>query len=111
MNPHRPRKPASDENTTDEEEMIVYDVEDEIETNLDYGCDHPNPSSSVLSHSEIHSLHRAKRNLTRRNPPAYHWYAAKGPGLSLQCRRSRALQTVLACLRSDHLRDMTFVQG
>ncbi|GFV42895.1 hypothetical protein TNCV_3978491 [Trichonephila clavipes] len=36
MNPHRPRKPASDEYTTDEEEMIVYDVEDEIETNPDY---------------------------------------------------------------------------
>ncbi|GFV51574.1 hypothetical protein TNCV_3346901 [Trichonephila clavipes] len=35
MNPHRPKKPASDEYTTDEEEMIVYDVEDEIETNPD----------------------------------------------------------------------------
>ncbi|GFT73770.1 uncharacterized protein TNCV_1327711 [Trichonephila clavipes] len=32
MNPHRPKKPASDESTTDEEEMIVYDVEDEIES-------------------------------------------------------------------------------
>ncbi|GFU12762.1 hypothetical protein TNCV_54901 [Trichonephila clavipes] len=36
MNPHRPKKPASDEYTTDEEEMIVYDVEDEIESNPDY---------------------------------------------------------------------------
>ncbi|GFX87623.1 hypothetical protein TNCV_2465161 [Trichonephila clavipes] len=36
MNPLRPKKPASDEYTTDEEEMIVYDVEDEIETNPDY---------------------------------------------------------------------------
>ncbi|GFT95329.1 uncharacterized protein TNCV_3326141 [Trichonephila clavipes] len=27
-------------------------------------CDFPNPSSSVLSHLEIHSLHRAKMNLT-----------------------------------------------
>ncbi|GFW50029.1 hypothetical protein TNCV_2316111 [Trichonephila clavipes] len=36
MNPHRPRKPASDEYTTNVEEMIVYDVEDEIETNPDY---------------------------------------------------------------------------
>ncbi|GFW07163.1 hypothetical protein TNCV_3693581 [Trichonephila clavipes] len=36
MNPHRPKKPAIDEYTTDEEEMIVYDVEDEIETNPDY---------------------------------------------------------------------------
>ncbi|GFU35597.1 hypothetical protein TNCV_2099071 [Trichonephila clavipes] len=24
-------------------------------------------------------------NLTWRNPPAHHWYAAKSPGLSLQC--------------------------
>ncbi|GFV06922.1 hypothetical protein TNCV_2916821 [Trichonephila clavipes] len=32
----RPKKSASDECTTDEEEMIVYDVEDEIETNPDY---------------------------------------------------------------------------
>ncbi|GFV78147.1 glycerol-3-phosphate dehydrogenase [Trichonephila clavipes] len=36
MNPHRPKKPVSDEYTTDEEEMIVYDVEDEIATNPDY---------------------------------------------------------------------------
>ncbi|GFU68166.1 hypothetical protein TNCV_450241 [Trichonephila clavipes] len=36
MNPHRPKKPASDEYTTDEEEMIVYDVEDKIESNPDY---------------------------------------------------------------------------
>ncbi|GFV03615.1 hypothetical protein TNCV_1024341 [Trichonephila clavipes] len=36
MNPHRPKKPASDEYTSDEEEMIVYDVEDEIESNPDY---------------------------------------------------------------------------
>ncbi|GFY25614.1 hypothetical protein TNCV_2487341 [Trichonephila clavipes] len=28
------------------------------------GCDLPDPSSSFLSHSEIHSLHRAKMNLT-----------------------------------------------
>ncbi|GFV38546.1 uncharacterized protein TNCV_748591, partial [Trichonephila clavipes] len=30
------KKPASDESTSDEEEMIVYDVEDEIESNPDY---------------------------------------------------------------------------
>ncbi|GFW07141.1 RNase H domain-containing protein [Trichonephila clavipes] len=36
MNPHRPKKPVSDEYTSDEEEMIVYDVEDEIESNPDY---------------------------------------------------------------------------
>ncbi|GFS96298.1 putative DD41D transposase [Trichonephila clavipes] len=36
MNPHRPKKPASDKYTTDEEEMFAYDVEDEIETNPDY---------------------------------------------------------------------------
>ncbi|GFW31024.1 HTH_48 domain-containing protein [Trichonephila clavipes] len=32
-------------------------------------------------------------NLTWRNPPAHHWYAAKSPGLSIQCRSSRAHQT------------------
>ncbi|GFX31762.1 uncharacterized protein TNCV_170951 [Trichonephila clavipes] len=32
------------------------------------------------------------------------------PGLSLQCRSSRAHQTVLARFRSGHLRSMTFVQ-
>ncbi|GFU18580.1 hypothetical protein TNCV_1805751 [Trichonephila clavipes] len=36
MNPHKPKKPASDESTSDEDEMIVYDVEDEIESNPDY---------------------------------------------------------------------------
>ncbi|GFV51211.1 ATP-dependent DNA helicase [Trichonephila clavipes] len=48
-------------------------------------------TSALLSHSEIHSLHRIKINLTLRNPPAHHWYAAKSPDLSLQCRSSRAL--------------------
>ncbi|GFU96448.1 phosphatidylinositide phosphatase SAC2 [Trichonephila clavipes] len=43
-------------------------------------------------------------NLTWRNPPAHHWYAAKTPGLSLQCRSSRAHQTALAHFRSGHLR-------
>ncbi|GFV94857.1 RNase H domain-containing protein [Trichonephila clavipes] len=73
------------------------------------GYDLPNPSSSVLSHSKIHSLHNAKTILTWRNPPAHHCNAAKSPGLSLQCRSSRALQTALARFRSGHLRGMTFV--
>ncbi|GFU95517.1 uncharacterized protein TNCV_2729711 [Trichonephila clavipes] len=50
-------------------------------------------------------------NLTWRNPPAHHWYAAKSPGLSIQCRSSRAHQTALVLLRCGHLRSMTFVQG
>ncbi|GFS80846.1 uncharacterized protein TNCV_126131 [Trichonephila clavipes] len=58
---------------------------------------------------DIHILH--KINLTWRNPPPHHWYAAKSPGLSIQCRSSRAHQTALAPLRSGHLRSMTFVQG
>ncbi|GFW32093.1 hypothetical protein TNCV_2601191 [Trichonephila clavipes] len=36
------------------------------------GCDLPNPSSSALSCSEIHSLHIVKVNLTWRNPPAHY---------------------------------------
>ncbi|GFX43788.1 uncharacterized protein TNCV_4110671 [Trichonephila clavipes] len=60
------------------------------------GCHLHSPSSSVLSPSEMPSLPKAKMNLT----PAYHWYAAQCPGLSLQCRRSRALQTALVCFRS-----------
>ncbi|GFV19175.1 RNase H domain-containing protein [Trichonephila clavipes] len=75
------------------------------------GCDLPDPISSTLSHSEIHSLHRVKRILTWRNPPAHHWYAAKSPGLFLQCRKSRALQTASKHFRSGHLSGMTFVQG
>ncbi|GFT52422.1 uncharacterized protein TNCV_502501 [Trichonephila clavipes] len=50
-------------------------------------------------------------NLTWRNPPAQHWYAAKSPGLSLQSRSSRAHETALARLRSGHLRRMTFCAG
>ncbi|GFT10368.1 uncharacterized protein TNCV_3735961 [Trichonephila clavipes] len=50
-------------------------------------------------------------NLTWWNPPAHHWYAAKSPGLSKQCRSSRAHQTAFARFRSGHLRSMTFVQG
>ncbi|GFV88995.1 putative DD41D transposase [Trichonephila clavipes] len=75
------------------------------------GCDLPNPSSTVLTHSEIHSFQANQMNLTWRNPPAHHWYAAKSPGLSLQCRSSRAHQTALARFRSGYLRSMTFVQG
>ncbi|GFT23356.1 RNase H domain-containing protein [Trichonephila clavipes] len=71
------------------------------------GCVLSNPSSTVLSHSEIHSLQRTKMNLTWQNPPAHHWYTAKCPGLSLQCRSSRAHRTALARLRSGHLRSMT----
>ncbi|GFW04511.1 uncharacterized protein TNCV_878801 [Trichonephila clavipes] len=65
----------------------------------------------VLTHTEIPSFQRNETNLTWRNPPAHHWYVVKSPGLSLQCRSSRAHQTALARFRSDHLRSMTFVQG
>ncbi|GFW66130.1 uncharacterized protein TNCV_1710291 [Trichonephila clavipes] len=75
------------------------------------GCDLPNPSPTVLTHTEIPSFQRNKMNLTWRNPPAHHWYTAKSPGLSIQCRSSRAHQTALTRLRSGHLRSMTFVQG
>ncbi|GFU94946.1 uncharacterized protein TNCV_332821 [Trichonephila clavipes] len=50
-------------------------------------------------------------NLTWRNPPAHHWYAAKSPCLSIQCRSSRAHQRALTSSRSGHLRSMTFAQG
>ncbi|GFS52985.1 uncharacterized protein TNCV_331171 [Trichonephila clavipes] len=53
----------------------------------DRGCDLPNPSSTILTHTEIHSFQRNKMNLT--------W----------------AHQTALARLRSGHLRSMIFVQG
>ncbi|GFU83410.1 RNase H domain-containing protein [Trichonephila clavipes] len=75
------------------------------------GCDVPNPNSTVLTHTEIHSFQTNKMNLTWRNPPAHHWYAAKSPGLSIQCRSSIAHQMALARLRSCHLRSLTFVQG
>ncbi|GFU83581.1 diacylglycerol kinase 1 [Trichonephila clavipes] len=75
------------------------------------GCDLSNPSSTVLTHSEIHSFQRNKMNLTSGNPPAHHWYAAKSPGLSILCRSFRAHQTALVRFRSGHLRSMTFVQG
>ncbi|GFX29325.1 uncharacterized protein TNCV_3218591 [Trichonephila clavipes] len=73
-------------------------------------CNLSYPCSSVLSHSEIHSLHRVKMNQNWRNPPAHHWYAVKSPDLSLQCRRSGALQTALVPFRSGHLRGITFAQ-
>ncbi|GFT17805.1 RNase H domain-containing protein [Trichonephila clavipes] len=75
------------------------------------GGDLPNPSSTVLTHSKIPSFQRKKVNLTWRNPPAHHWYAAKRPGLSIQCRSSLTHQTALASFKIGHLRSMTFVQG
>ncbi|GFV76706.1 uncharacterized protein TNCV_4729261 [Trichonephila clavipes] len=50
-------------------------------------------------------------NLTWRNPPLHHWYAAKSPGRSIQCKTSRAHQTAFTRFRSGYLRSMTFVQG
>ncbi|GFW14114.1 RNase H domain-containing protein [Trichonephila clavipes] len=76
----------------------------------DRGCDLSNPSSTVLTQSEIHSFQRNKTNLTWRNPPPHHCYAAKIPGPSLQCKGPRAHQTALACFKSGHLRCMTFMQ-
>ncbi|GFU52911.1 uncharacterized protein TNCV_1142191 [Trichonephila clavipes] len=75
------------------------------------GCDLPNPSSTVLTHSEIPSFQRNKMNVSLRNPPAYHWYPVKSSGLSMKCRSSRAHQTALVRFRSGYLRSMTFVQG
>ncbi|GFU24086.1 uncharacterized protein TNCV_2006821 [Trichonephila clavipes] len=88
--------------------QICHKVADEL---AGRGCDLPNPSSTVLTHTKIHPFQRNKINLTWRNPPAHHWYAAKSPGLSIQCRSSGAHQTALARLRSGHLRRLTFVQG
>ncbi|GFW64720.1 RNase H domain-containing protein [Trichonephila clavipes] len=53
------------------------------------GCDLSNPSSTILSHSEIHPLQRIKMNLTWRSPPAYHFYSA-----GLIRRPWRALEAV-----------------
>ncbi|GFW41547.1 RNase H domain-containing protein [Trichonephila clavipes] len=39
------------------------------------GCDLFNPSSTVLTHSKIHSFQRNKMNLTWQNPPAHHWHS------------------------------------
>ncbi|GFV86454.1 RNase H domain-containing protein [Trichonephila clavipes] len=75
------------------------------------GCDLPNPSSTVLTHSEIPSFQRNKMNLIWRNHRTHHWYKAKSPGLSLHRRSSRTHQTALARFRSGHLHGMTFVRG
>ncbi|GFU46474.1 putative RNA-directed DNA polymerase from transposon X-element [Trichonephila clavipes] len=64
MNPHRPKKPASDESTSDEEEMIVYDVEDEIESNPDY----PNLALAPLNPTITHSLTHAAITKTSNFP-------------------------------------------
>ncbi|GFV89219.1 hypothetical protein TNCV_4914181 [Trichonephila clavipes] len=47
------------------------------------GCDLSDPSSTVLSHSEIHSIQRTKMNLTWRIPPAHHCLSLSVPALSL----------------------------
>ncbi|GFS90632.1 uncharacterized protein TNCV_4098211 [Trichonephila clavipes] len=44
----------------------------------------------LSTHTEIESFQRNKMNLTWRNPSAHHWYPAKSPGTSLQCRSSGA---------------------
>ncbi|GFV18803.1 uncharacterized protein TNCV_4756901 [Trichonephila clavipes] len=74
------------------------------------GCDLSISSSTVLNDSEFQSLQRTKMNLAWRNPSAQHWYAAKTPGLPIQCRSSRSHQTALTRFRSGHLRSMTFMK-
>ncbi|GFV38560.1 uncharacterized protein TNCV_3224661 [Trichonephila clavipes] len=56
MNPHRPKKPASDESTSVEEEMIVYDVEDEIESNPDYVKENVTSSKQALALASLQKL-------------------------------------------------------
>ncbi|GFV84294.1 uncharacterized protein TNCV_1591531 [Trichonephila clavipes] len=56
-------------------------------------------------------LIRAEMNLTWKNHPAHHWHAVKSPGLSIQYRRSRALQTALERFRRGHLCDRWILRG
>ncbi|GFX50009.1 hypothetical protein TNCV_2374981 [Trichonephila clavipes] len=55
----------------------------------------------ISNHSFNYLKDVVKMNLTWRNPPAHHWYAAKSPGLSIQCRSSRADQTALPRFRRE----------
>ncbi|GFY27521.1 RNase H domain-containing protein [Trichonephila clavipes] len=76
------------------------------------GCDLPNPSYTVLTHSEMYSFQKKYNEFDLAKPscsPLVRSY--KSPGLSMQCKSSRAHQTSLARFRSGHLRSMTFVQG
>ncbi|GFQ75343.1 uncharacterized protein TNCT_397481 [Trichonephila clavata] len=43
-----------------------------------------------------------------RSPPEHAWYAAKCPGLSLQCTCPRLSQTTLSRLRTDHIKRLIF---
>ncbi|GFU05694.1 RNase H domain-containing protein [Trichonephila clavipes] len=75
------------------------------------GCDLSNHSSFVLSHSKIHSLYRTKMNLTWRNPPAHHWYAAKRVLAYLYSAEVLGhIRRPWRAFRSSHLRGMTIVQ-
>ncbi|GFT80472.1 hypothetical protein TNCV_5122111 [Trichonephila clavipes] len=67
------------------------------------------PQVSGFNLGYVGGFSKPRQNLTWRNTPAHHWYEDKRHDLSLQCRRSRALQTALARLRSGNLRSMTYV--
>ncbi|GFS97278.1 hypothetical protein TNCV_1824461 [Trichonephila clavipes] len=70
MAQHRPSKPAPVEYSTDEEDMIVYDVdEDAIESNPDY------QRWSVQWHGLTRSF-----VLRRQNVDAMMWVDCSGPG-------------------------------
>ncbi|GFR18802.1 uncharacterized protein TNCT_89511 [Trichonephila clavata] len=66
------------------------------------------PSSSELQASEVHSLFKGKTKTIWRSPPEHVWYAAKCPGLSLQCTCPRVAQTTLSRLRTFHIRSLIF---
>ncbi|GFQ91341.1 RNase H domain-containing protein [Trichonephila clavata] len=53
-------------------------------------------SCSELQASEVHSLFTGKIKTIWRSPPEHAWYAAKCPGLPLQCTCPRLAQTTLS---------------
>ncbi|GBM96939.1 hypothetical protein AVEN_172531-1 [Araneus ventricosus] len=69
----------------------------------------PSATSGELFASKIFSIYRAKANSTWKDTPAHEWYAGNRLGLSLQSEGTRTAQTVLARLRSGHIKSLKFV--
>ncbi|GFS41634.1 uncharacterized protein NPIL_455621 [Nephila pilipes] len=57
----------------------------------------------------LNSWPRAKANSTKRVPPSHDWYDGNHPGLSLQTRSTRSVQTALAKLCSGHIKSLKFI--
>ncbi|GBN38736.1 hypothetical protein AVEN_2600-1 [Araneus ventricosus] len=75
------------------------------------GSAEPLDNRGLLTYSEIFSKVRADNNRTWKIPPIHDWYQQKHPGVVLELKVDRKLQTTITRFISGHTRSLSYVQG